>query len=179
MKDQKKITVIKTIGHSTRSIDDFLTMLRAFNVHKLVDIRKMPRSRANPQFNMEALEKSLSEAGVFYKHMPGLTGLRKQAPHSQNNAWRNKSFQAFADYMQTAEFAQALDELLDLADGDDTAIMCAEAVPWRCHRSLIGDALVARGIAVVDLMSNTKAVTHFMPDFAKVAGSRVTYPACC
>lgn len=168
---------MKTIGHSTRSIEEFLAILDAFEVRRIVDIRKMPRSRFNPQFNLEALKETLESRGVTYSHMPSLAGLRSRSRDSVNRAWRNKSFQAFADYMQTKEFEDATDELTQLPNGENSALMCAEAVPWRCHRSLIADALVARGFTVQHLMSNQKAITHCIREFAEVTGKKVSYPS--
>jgi uncharacterized protein (DUF488 family) len=171
------VKLIMTIGHGTRSLDELVAVLRAHGVTRLVDVRKMPRSRANPQFNFETLPGALERAGIAYVHMGGLTGLRKRAKDSPNTAWRNKSFQGYADHMQTPEFRDDLGRLATLAAGRDTAVMCAETLPWRCHRSLIADALVARGIAVLHLLSPSKASVHALPDFAVVRGARVTYPA--
>jgi hypothetical protein len=172
----KKNRVIKTIGHSTRTVDEFVAILKAHGVTQVVDIRKMPRSRANQQFNYETLAAVLKAQAINYVYMPGLTGLRPHLKVSANQAWHNKSFQAFADYMQTGEFDVNISELVACSENNVTAIMCAEALPWRCHRSLVADALIARGIAVQHLMSVTKALTHAMPDFARTYGTRVTYP---
>ena len=167
---------IHTVGHSTRPIDEFVRILQAHGIAQLVDVRTIPKSRHNPQFNREALDASLRAAGIEYRHMPGLGGLRHAKPDSINMAWRNASFRGYADYMQTAEFRENLDRLIELADGKRTAIMCAEAVPWRCHRSLVADALMARGIAVSEIMSETKAQPHSLTPFARVEGEQVTYP---
>jgi len=153
-----------TIGHSTRTLDDLVAALRSFGVRLLVDIRTVPRSRHTPQFNREALSRRLPRRGIRYRHLPGLGGLRKPRADSTNTAWRNASFRGFADYMETPEFAAALAELRALArDDGPAAIMCAEAVPWRCHRSLVADALVARGDAVLHIMGPEKAHPHAHP----------------
>jgi len=167
---------ILTIGHSNRPLSEFLEMLQAHAVDLLVDVRTVPRSRYNPQFNLDALPGSLSEVGIGHRHMPGLGGLRHPRPDSRNTGWRNEHFRGYADYMQTPDFKANLDELLRLAEGRHVAIMCAEAVPWRCHRSLIADALTARGVGVRHIMSKTKADAHKMTSFAQVDGTRVTYP---
>lgn len=155
-----------TIGHSTRSIDDFLTLLNAHGIQRLVDVRTIPRSRHNPQFNTDMLARHLADAGIRYQHAGKLGGLRKPKKDSVNQGWRNESFRGYADYMQTNEFQSALDELI--ADGRQlrTAIMCAEAIPWRCHRSLIADALVSRGNTVRHIMTESKADVHQMTSFA-------------
>jgi uncharacterized protein (DUF488 family) len=166
-----------TIGHSNRSIEDFLGILTAHRVELLVDVRTLPRSRYNPQFNRETLPGSLTAAGIDYLHMPGLGGLRHPRKDSTNTGWRNDSFRGYADYMQTAEFEQNLLELLSLEAGRRVAIMCAEAVPWRCHRSMIADAVTARGVPVFHLMSATKADRHKLTSFARVEDGRVSYPS--
>lgn len=165
-----------TVGHSTRSLEEFLGLLRAHGVERVVDVRTVPRSRRHPHFAREALVESLPAAGIGYEWQPALGGLRRPRPDSPNGAWRNDSFRGFADHMQTAGFAAAVDELLALAQGDDLAIMCSEAVPWRCHRSLVGDALLVRGAKVLDIMSAGKATPHRLTPFARVAGTEVTYP---
>jgi uncharacterized protein (DUF488 family) len=167
---------IFTIGHSTHPIDEFIRILGAHGVRRLVDVRTIPRSRHNPQFNREDLADSLQQAGIFYRHMPGLGGLRHAKRDSINTGWRNASFRGFADHMQTPEFHENLEKLIGLASEAPTAIMCAEAVPWRCHRSLIADALVARGIGVQEILSATKAQPHALPPFARVEAAEVTYP---
>ena len=169
-------TVIHTIGHSTRPLDDFISILRAHSISKLVDIRTVPRSARNPQFNRESLPKDLAEAEIRYEHLAALGGLRKPRANSINTGWRNDSFRGYADYMQTAEFAAAIDHLIHEAKRENVCIMCAEAVPWRCHRSLVGDALIARGIGAIDIMSAKTAQPHKLTSFAKVLGQRVTYP---
>jgi uncharacterized protein (DUF488 family) len=168
---------VLTIGHSTRSIESFIEILRAYGVKRVVDVRTIPRSRTNPQFNRESLAESLAEAGIGYTHMAELGGLRHARKDSLNTGWRNASFRGYADYMQTAEFEAAVEALIDAAKREQITIMCAEAVPWRCHRSLIGDALKVRGIAVDDIMSATRTQSHELTSFAKVKGTHVTYPA--
>ncbi|HVM50033.1 MAG TPA: DUF488 domain-containing protein [Candidatus Acidoferrum sp.] len=165
-----------TIGHSTRAIEEFIRLLQAHQVTCLADVRTIPRSRHNPQFNKDALAASLGEAGIRYVHLPALGGLRHASKTSPNTGWRNTSFRGFADYMQTPEFAAGLDELLQLAGREQVVLMCAEAVPWRCHRSLIADALLARGIQAEHIMSQTTRQPHKLTPFAKVQGPRVTYP---
>jgi uncharacterized protein (DUF488 family) len=167
---------IFTVGHSTRSIEDFVRLLRAHRVELLIDIRAVPRSRTNPQFNRDGLPESLKAAAIEYLHMHELGGLRHPRADSPNSAWRNDSFRGYADYMQTPEFAAAIDRLIELGGRKQTAIMCAEAVPWRCHRSLVADALTARGIAVEDIMSAERRQAHKVTPFARVEGSRVWYP---
>ena len=166
-----------TIGHSNRPIEEFLDLLKAHGVELLVDVRTVPRSRHNPQFNRDTLPHSLEQAGIQYEHMPGLGGLRHARKDSPNTGWKNLSFRGYADYMQTGEFAENLHTLEKLDQERRVAIMCAESVPWRCHRSLIGDALTARGVAVSHIMSATKANPHRLTSFAQVEGERVTYPA--
>lgn len=166
-----------TVGHSTRPREEFSSILQAFAVRILVDIRTIPRSRRNPQYNQDTLPKWLAECGIGYRHCPDLGGLRHPRKDSINRAWRNDSFRGFADYMQTPEFARAIDGLIVLASEQTATIMCAEAVPWRCHRSLIADALAVRGVAVQHIMSAHSAKTHELTSWAQVDGIRVTYPA--
>jgi uncharacterized protein (DUF488 family) len=168
--------VVSTVGHSIHPIEEFIGILRAHGIRRLVDVRTIPRSRRNPQFSQENLPGSLGTAGIEYLHLPGLGGLRHARKDSVNTGWRNASFRGYADYMQTPEFGQNLDHLIQAASEAPTAIMCAEAVPWRCHRSLIGDALVARGISVVDILSASKSQRHVMTPFAKVDGLKLWYP---
>ncbi len=165
-----------TIGHSTRSIEDFLGLLQHYEIRQLIDIRSVPRSRHNPQFGQDTLAQALRGGGMEYRHMKDLGGLRHPLKHSLNAGWHNPSFRGFADYMQTPEFARALMALVELSKEKRTVIMCAEAVPWRCHRSLIGDALVARGVKVCDIFSATSVKPHHLTEFARVDGLRVTYP---
>ncbi len=166
-----------TIGHSTRPIDEFLALLKAHGIQQVVDVRTVPKSRHNPQFNTDQLAKSLKKAGLTYLHMPQLGGLRKANKDSINTGWRNASFRGYADYMQTDEFQRALEELMASSKDKPSAIMCAEAVPWRCHRSLIADALVSRGWTVLNILTEQRADPHSLTPFAKVARGRVTYPA--
>jgi hypothetical protein len=168
---------ILTVGHSTRTIEEFIALLAAHEVKQLVDVRTIPRSRHNPQFNSDQLAPSLSGAGIRYLHMGELGGLRHAQRDSINAAWRNLSVRGYADYMQTPEFEKALDELMRLAQKRRTAIMCAEAVPWRCHRSLIADALVARGVEVQEITSQTRVRPHTLTPWARVEQGRITYPA--
>jgi uncharacterized protein (DUF488 family) len=168
--------LILTIGHSTRPFIELLALLQEHRVMLLADVRTVPRSRHNPQYNSDVLAKSLKDAGLAYRHMPELGGLRKPLKDSVNMGWRNAGFRGFADYMQTPEFDAALDGLLELAAKGCVCIMCAEAVPWRCHRSLIGDALTVRGVEVRDIMGPDKTPLHQLTPFAEVHGSRITYP---
>lgn len=176
-RDECPTITLSTIGHSTRTLDEFIALLRAHAVTKVVDVRTIPRSRHNPQFNLAAMPDSLSKAGLKYVHMPGLGGLRHAKSDSLNAGWRNASFRGYADYMQTKEFQENLEKLIALAKEDRVAIMCAEAVPWRCHRSLIGDALTVRGIRTEDIMSVSRSQVHSLTPFAKVRGTKITYPA--
>jgi uncharacterized protein (DUF488 family) len=166
-----------TIGHSTRSLDELVGILRAHGIRQLIDVRTVPRSRTNPQFNADVMGASLAPFGIRYEHMSALGGLRKPLRDSPNDAWENASFRGYADYMQTRAFEEGLEALLARAHEAPTVIMCAEAVPWRCHRSLVADALSARGVAVVHLMSETKTQAHRVTRFAHVEGTLVTYPA--
>lgn len=166
-----------TIGHSTRSLEEVVNLLRASHIECLADVRTIPRSRHTPQFNRETLEVELPKAGFRYVHLPRLGGLRKSSGQgSLNSGWRNASFRGFADYMQTGEFARGLDELWVLAGQAPTTIMCAEALYWRCHRSLIADAFVVRGGAVTHILSNQKIESHRLTSFAVVTEGRITYP---
>ena len=151
-------------------------MLEAHGVEKLIDIRTVPRSRTNPQFNRDALPGSLERAGIAYLHMSALGGLRRPKADSQNTGWRNANFRGYADYMQTGEFSAAIEELIELGRETQIAIMCAEAVPWRCHRSLVADALTVRGVSTEHIMAATRRQAHTLTPFAKVTGTRVTYP---
>ena len=152
-------------------------MLRAHGVQALVDVRTIPKSRHNPQYNSVTLARTLAANGIAYSHAPELGGLRKPRRDSIDLGWRNESFRGYADYMQTPEFDAAIDALVARSDKQRTAIMCAEAVPWRCHRSLVADALLARGIEADEIVSETKATRHKLTPFASVDGIRVTYPA--
>jgi uncharacterized protein (DUF488 family) len=170
-----KLAVL-TIGHSTHPFDEFVAMLKAHEVARLVDVRTVPKSRHVPQYNTEALAAKLPGHGIDYVHMKALGGLRHAAKDSVNTAWRNASFRGYADYMATDEFRKGIDRLIKLAADKRTVVMCAEAVPWRCHRSLIGDALVVRGVSVEDILSATNRREHVLTDFARVRGGEITYP---
>lgn len=165
-----------TVGHSTRPVEEFIALLEAHRIELLVDVRTVPRSRHNPQFNRDTLPETLRHAGIGYLHLAELGGLRKARMDSANDGWRNLSFRGYADYMATPEFERGLTRLMDEAGTRRVAVMCAEAVPWRCHRSLIGDALVARGVEVFELSSMTRAQPHRMTPFARVEGTQVSYP---
>lgn len=169
--------VILTVGHSTRSSDEFVALLRAHDVDALADVRRYPGSRRHPQFGRDALAEAARAAGIAYDHVEELGGRRDASPDSPNTAWRNEQFRGYADHMGSRAFARGLAQLLDLAKGKRVAVMCAEAVPWRCHRSLIGDALLVRGIAVVDIMSATQSKPHELTSFAHVEGTQITYPS--
>lgn len=168
--------IIHTIGHSTRELEDFLHILKSYKIKQLVDVRTMPGSRRVPQFNLENLKPALEDEGISYLHLKKLGGLRSTNKSSINTGWRNKSFRGFADYMQTQEFEEGLEELVPLAKESSTVIMCAEAVPWRCHRSMIGDALLVRGFDVEDIFSEKKQEPHTLTSFAKVDELKITYP---
>jgi len=167
---------IYTIGHSTHPIEEFIELLETYGLTQLVDIRTVPGSRHNPQYGQAALETSLTDHGIKYVYMKQLGGLRKKTDSSVNLGWHNLSFRNYADYMQADEFAAGIDELIALAKKAPTAIMCAEAVPWRCHRSLVGDALLVRGVEVRDIMSAKSAPEHTLTSFASVHGTDITYP---
>ena len=165
-----------TIGHSTHPIEEFAAILRAHGITLVVDIRTVPRSRHNPQFGEDELRASLPGFSIGYRRLEALGGLRRTTVESINTGWKNTSFRGYADYMQTDAFGAGIDELLRLTEHDTVAIMCAEAVPWRCHRSLIGDALLVRNVAVLDIFSRTSAKPHTLTRFASVEGLTVTYP---
>jgi uncharacterized protein (DUF488 family) len=169
--------VLWTIGHSTRPIEEFIGLLQTQGIQLLADVRMTPYSRRNPQFHSDALAKSLADAGIQYRHMPALGGRRKSRPDSMNVGWRNESFRGYADHMQTREFWNALDDLLATGQTLSVAIMCAEAVPWRCHRTLISDALVSRGLTVQHIISPSSLQSHTLTSFAKLDEGRLTYPA--
>jgi uncharacterized protein (DUF488 family) len=167
---------VLALGHSTRSIGDFLALLASFDVVTLADIRTVPRSRANPQFDGRALAASAAAAGIAYVHLPRLGGLRRAGKDSPNAGWRNASFRGYADHMGTPDFEEGLRELRELAKAGPVAIVCAEAVPWRCHRSLVADALLARGVVVEHVTAPGRSRPHRLTPFARVDGRRVTYP---
>jgi uncharacterized protein (DUF488 family) len=174
-KKEAKITVF-TIGHSTRPVREFIGLLVSNRVRQLIDIRTIPRSRHNPQFNGQALAARLRASKIRYVHLPELGGLRKGRPDSVNLGWRNASFRGFADYMQTPEFEAGLMRALQLAEQRPSVLMCAEAVPWRCHRSLVADALLARDIRVKDIIGSSPPKEHTYTSFARVDGTKITYP---
>ena len=165
-----------TIGHSTRTFKELVELLQAYGAQLVVDVRSIPRSRHNPQFNQENLSAGLRESGIDYVWLKELGGLRHPKPDSQNKGWRNESFRGFADYMQTPDFEAGINELIKLAQDGPVVIMCAEAVPWRCHRSLIADALLVRGIPVEHIMTLKTLIEHSMTKFAQVNGTQITYP---
>ena len=167
--------VVYTIGHSTRELDDFIALLEREHIEHLADVRSFPGSRRYPHFGSEALAASLAERGIRYSHHPALGGRRHARADSPNGGWRNESFRGYADYMLTPEFATALDGLVDLAARERTVIMCAEAVPWRCHRSMIADALVARGVIVRHIL-DARTEPHRMTSFAIVKDGVLHYP---
>jgi uncharacterized protein (DUF488 family) len=167
---------IFTIGHSTRTLEAFLGLLEAHGVRQLADVRTVPKSRRMPHFSREALAASLQAAGIEYRHFPALGGMRRPRPDSVNTAWRNESFRGYADHMQTSEFSEAVSLLCDWAALASTAVMCAEALWWRCHRSLLADALLVRAVAVLHIQSETRAQPHQLHEFARTHGESVTYP---
>jgi len=169
-------SMICTIGHSTHPLDVFISMLKTNEVAHVLDVRTVPRSRANPQFDKATLPASLRAAGIKYTHLPGLGGLRHAHRDSINGAWRNASFRGYADYMQTPEFETNVLRVMDLADAERCVLMCAEAVPWRCHRSLIADALTLRGVRVEDIITSKGRKLHIMTPWARADGLRIFYP---
>jgi uncharacterized protein (DUF488 family) len=171
------MNTLYTIGHSTRSIDEFLDMLKAFDIQELVDVRTVPKSRHNPQFGVDVLPSALEQAGVGYTHLKELGGLRRAARDSINTGWQNSSFRGYADYMATDEFREGLQELMAVAEKKTVAIMCAEAVPWRCHRSLIADALTEQGWRVLHIYSKKMAKPHELTSFLRVEDGKLIYPA--
>ena len=173
--DDRRCQVL-TVGHSTRSIEEFIARLVSHGVTQLVDVRTVPRSRHNPQFNAETLPDRLAAVNIGYAHAPGLGGFRHSTPDSPNTGWRNLSFRGYADYMQTADFGENLRSLIELAQRDRVALMCAEAVPWRCHRSLIADALVVYDVATCEIVSPKRLQAHTLTPFARVSGQEIGYP---
>jgi uncharacterized protein (DUF488 family) len=167
---------VYAIGHSTRTIDEFIEILRAHSISMLADIRTIPKSRHNPQFNEDELTRSLEDKGITYMHFKELGGLRKAKKDSVNTDWQNASFRGFADYMQTREFASAIRRLMQLAKQGRVAVMCAEGNPFRCHRSLVADALTVRKVRVLHVTSKTSVREHTLTKFAKVSGTKITYP---
>ena len=169
--------VVFTIGHSTRAIEAFIRLLKAHGVQRIIDVRTIPRSGHNPQFNRDQLSPALHGARIHYRHMPGLGGLRHPRRDSMNTGWRNMGFRGFADYMQTSAFEESLDQCIELAKEERVTLMCAEGMPWRCHRSLIADALLVRGIDAREITSGIRAKPHVLTPFAQVQGTSITYPA--
>ena len=169
-------SVVLTVGHSTRPLAEFIALIASHSVSQLIDVRTVPRSRHNPQFNRDTLPAALEVTGVRYAHVAGLGGFRHTHPGSVNMGWRNASFRGFADYMQTPEFAENLAGVIAEAARERIALMCAEAVPWRCHRSLIADALMVHGVRVEEIISATRAQIHKLTPFARVDGTVITYP---
>ena len=167
MGEQDRDSVVLTIGHSTRPLTDFIDLLKAHRVVRLVDVRTVPRSRYNPQYSIDTLPIALASNGIAYGHVAGLGGFR---------GWRNASFRGYADYMQTPEFAEHLADLIAAARRERIALMCAEAVPWRCHRSLIADALVVHGLRVEEIINRSRREIHTLTPFARVNGMAITYP---
>lgn len=170
------MNIVRTIGHSNRPIEEFIDLLRRHEVECVLDIRTVPKSRHNPQFAQDALPASLAQAGIGYRHIAALGGLRRPRPDTPNGGWRNTSFRGYADYMQTPEFAENVDAVAELAEHTRVALMCAEAVPWRCHRSLVADALLARGVPVEHIIGPGKRRPHKLTPFAHVEGLAITYP---
>jgi uncharacterized protein (DUF488 family) len=168
--------LVCTVGHSNRAIEDFIGLLRLNGVACVLDIRTVPKSRHNPQFGQEKLAASLAAAGIAYRYLPGLGGLRRPRKDSPNAGWRNLSFRGYADYMQSDDFARNVDAVIELAHSQCCALMCAEAVPWRCHRSLVADALLVRGVRVDDIIDARQRRPHKLTPFAHVDGLRITYP---
>ena len=168
--------LICTIGHSNRPIDTFVDLLRSNEVVRVLDVRTVPRSRHNPQFNRDVLPETLGAVGIAYTHLPGLGGLRHARADSPNSGWYNLSFRGYADYMQSQEFAENVQRVVELASTERCVLMCAEAVPWRCHRSMIGDALLVRGVRVEDIIGPKGRKPHVLTAFAHVDGTQITYP---
>jgi uncharacterized protein (DUF488 family) len=168
--------LVCTIGHSNRGIEDFIGLLRQNGIACLLDIRTVPKSRHNPQFGQDQLAASLAGAGIEYRYLPGLGGLRRARKDSPNGGWRNLSFRGYADYMQTDDFAANVEAVIELGRSKACVLMCAEAVPWRCHRSLVGDALLVRGVRVDDIIDARQRRPHKLTPFAHVEGLRITYP---
>jgi uncharacterized protein (DUF488 family) len=168
--------LVCTIGHSNRPLDTFLDLLQRNEIVRVLDVRTVPRSRHNPQFNQDALPASLNTVQISYTHLPGLGGLRHARADSPNTGWHNLSFRGYADYMQSSEFAENIQWVANLARTERCVLMCAEAVPWRCHRSMIGDALLVRGIRVEDIIGPKARKPHALTAFAHVEGTQITYP---
>lgn len=168
--------MICTIGHSNRPIEIFIDLLKHNEVTHVLDVRTVPRSRHNPQFNRDTLPLTLASHQINYSYLPELGGLRHTRKDSINTGWRNLSFRGYADYMQTSAFADNVQRVAELARTERCVLMCAEAVPWRCHRSMIGDALLVRGIRVEDIIGPKERRPHTLTSFAHVDGTQITYP---
>lgn len=168
--------LVCTIGHSNRPIEEFLELLRLNEIERVLDIRTVPKSRHNPHFGQDVLPASLAGAGIAYQHIAGLGGLRHPRKDSPNGAWRNTSFRGYADYMQTDEFAENVAAVVELARTTRCVLMCAESVPWRCHRSMVADALSVRAVQVEHIIGKQKRRPHVLTPFARVDGQRITYP---
>jgi len=171
-----KKPVIFTVGHSTRPIDEFIKLLQTHGIKEIVDVRSIPMSRYNPQFNADTLKESLRQVRIRYKHLKKLGGLRHTKKDSNNLGWHNASFRGFADYMATPDFSKGLEALAKIANAREVAIMCAEAVPWRCHRSLIADALIKNGWNVRDIINYAVPAKHRLTSFLKVKKGQLVYP---
>lgn len=171
------MNTLYTIGHSTHAIDEFIGLLRAHKIEEIADVRSIPKSRYCPQFNSDALEDALRQAEIRYEHLAKLGGRRHTRKSSANLGWRNAAFRGYADYMVTPQFAEGLETLSHIAQERRTAILCAEAVPWRCHRSLISDAMLVKGWEVLDILSSAPPTEHKLTPFLKVADGQLTYPA--
>ena len=168
--------VVYTMGHSTRTLEEFVELLQAYSINLLVDVRTVPHSRHNPQFNKEILPTSLKPHNIKYIHMPEIGGLRHPQRDSINLAWENSGFRGYADYMQTQEFTDNLLKIVALARENCLALMCAEALPWKCHRNLLSDALVVRHVKVEHIISKDSTINHHLTEFAHVEGTKITYP---
>jgi uncharacterized protein (DUF488 family) len=173
---QMDAPLVCTIGHSNRPIEEFVSLLWSNEIARVLDVRTVPRSRHNPQFNLDTLPATLETVGIAYTHLPGLGGLRRPRPDSPNPGWRNLSFRGYADYMQSAEFRENVERVVEVSTAERCVLMCAEAVPWRCHRSLVGDALLMRGVRVEDIVGPGSRRPHVLTRFAQVDGLRITYP---
>jgi uncharacterized protein (DUF488 family) len=174
--ESKSLLTVFTIGHSTHTLEEFIKIIEKFKIEEIVDVRTIPRSRHNPQFNKETLPTSLLSAGIGYMHIAGLGGLRHTKVDSPNKGWSNASFRGYADYMQTSDFEESLNTLIGMVKKEQVAVMCAESLPWRCHRSLIADALLVRGFKVEHIMNKGKSLKHTLTPWIKVDGTKITYP---
>jgi len=171
----KELTEVWTVGHSTKSAEEFLRLLKSPSIELLVDVRSFPSSKRHPQFNKPALEEFLKQEGIGYRHLPGLGGRRTPRRDSINTAWQNAGFRGYADYMQTADFQKGIKELLEVASSSRTAIMCAEAVWWRCHRSLIADYLKVQGKEVIHILDVNKTESHPFTSVARIVDGELSY----